>query len=44
MFFERSASRLVTSISLSASIVIVVSATSWTRYSARVPSSSGFEV
>src|SRR5215218_2539689 len=44
MFFERSASRLVTSISFSASSVSVVSGTSWTWNSPSVPSSSGFDV
>ncbi len=43
MFFERSASRLLTSISFTASSVSVVSGTSWTWNSASEPSSSGFE-
>ena len=42
MFFERSASRLVTSTSFSASIVIEVSGTAWTWNSSSEPSSSGF--
>src|SRR3954471_8245949 len=42
MFFERSASRLLTSTSLSASSVSVVSATSWRWNSESDPSSSGF--
>ena len=42
MFFERSASRVVTSTSFSASTVSDVSGTSWTWYSASEPSSSGF--
>ena len=41
MFFERSASRLVTSTSLSASSVSVVKGTSCTWNSASEPSSSG---
>ena len=41
MFFERSASRLETSNSFSASIVNEVSGTGCTRYSASEPSSSG---
>ena len=44
MFFERSASRFVTSISFSASIVIDVSGTSCTWNSSSEPSSSGFAV
>ena len=43
MFFERSASRLVTPLSFSASSVIDVSGTSCTWYSASEPSSSGFD-
>jgi hypothetical protein len=42
MFFARSASRLVTSIALSASSVIVVSGTSCTWNSSSEPSVSGF--
>ena len=42
MFFERSASRLETSNSFSASIVSDVSGTGWTRNSASEPSSRGF--
>ena len=41
MFFERSASRLVTSTSFSASSVSVVSGTSCRWYSSSEPSSSG---
>ena len=44
MFLERSASRLVTSASFSASSVSVVSGTSWTWNSASDPSSSGLSV
>ncbi len=44
MFFERSASRLVTSNSLSASIVSEVSGTACTWYSSTEPSSSGLTV
>ena len=43
MFFARSASRFVTSMSFSASSVIDVSGTSCTGYSPSEPSSSGFE-
>ena len=42
MFFARSASRLVTSTSFSASIVSDVSGTRWTGYSSSEASSSGF--
>ena len=44
MFFERSASRLVTSNSLSASIVSEVSGTACSWYSSSEPSSSGLTV